>query len=146
MPNNTRTWVVVADSCQAKIFRVVKFPKIEEIAIIEHPEGRLNNQELSSSKPGRSHTRGGGIRYSYEPELDPKQIEADKFALHLNNLLTLEESKGEFNRLYVFAGPEFLGRLRHHMNTQVRKTIVGELNKELTNGSLEDIEKHLENL
>lgn len=148
MPNksNSRTWVVVADTCQAKIYRVVKFPEIEEIASIEHPEGRLQAQELSTSKPGRGVQRGGGIRYSYEPEMDPKQIEAEKFAIHLTNLLALEVGKGEFNRLYIFAGPAFLGRLRNHMNPQVRKTIIAELNKELTNGTSEDIESHLKEL
>ncbi len=148
MPNksDSRTWVVVADTCQAKIYSVVKFPKIEEIAILEHPEGRLSNQEISGVKPGSSAQRGGGVRYSYEPELEPKQVEADKFAHYLSNLLTTEVEKGKFNRLYIFAGPTFLGLIRQHLSPQVRKTIIAELNKELTNSDLSAIEKHLEAL
>lgn len=57
MPNST-TWIVVANSSHAKIFRLVKFPKIEEMTSIDHPESRLHNQDLEGRKPGRCFQSG----------------------------------------------------------------------------------------
>lgn len=137
------TWVVVADACQARIYQVTKFPKIQEVACYEHPESRLHNQELAGSKPGRGFQRGGGVRYSYQSELEPKQVEADKFALELAHMLSKCKSERGFDRLYIIAGPTFLGMLRRHLDPQVRKSIVAELSKELCYNNITDIEQHL---
>lgn len=141
--NHNTTWVVVADNGQAKIYRMVKFPKIEEISHIEHPESRLHNRELVEARAGRGVQRGGGVRYSYQSEVEPKQLEADKFAASLSQHLAKSHANGEFHRLYVIAGPSFIGMLRRHMNPQVRKTIVAELDKELTHEDKASTERHL---
>lgn len=137
------TLVVVADSCHARIYRLVKFPKIEEIFHFEHPESRLRNQDLVSAKPGRSFQRSGSVQYSYQPETEPKQLEALKFARQLADFLSSAEKKGEFNRLYVIAEPSFLGLLRQHISHEVQKTIVAEVAKELTSCDVAAIESHL---
>lgn len=137
------TWVVVADNCQAKVYRLVKFPKIEEISHHEHPDSRLHNQDLVSSRPGRGLQSGMGTRYSYAPETEPKQLEAAKFAKQMGDFLSTAEQKGEFKRLYIIAEPSFLGLLRQHISHETQKTIVGELARELTSHPISDIETHL---
>ena len=137
------TWVVVADNCQARIYHVVKFPKIEEIFFLEHPESGLHNRDLTSSKPGHSVLRGGGISYSYQSENKPKHLEAVKFAVHLADFLSSAEQKKEFNRLYVIAEPSFLGLLRQHITPGTKKTIIAEVAKELTSRDVATIEHHL---
>lgn len=140
------TWVVVADKCKAKIYQSLKFPKIEEIANLVHPESGILNQDLVSSKPGHSSNRGGCTGVSYQPEHEPKQNEAAKFARHLGNYLSSANQKGDFNRLYIFAAPTFLGLLRDHITPETHKSVVAEVSKELTAFSIADIEKHLSNL
>lgn len=137
------TWVVVADTCQAKIYRLVKFPKIEKVFYLEHPESRLHNQDLISSKPGHSSQRGSYTGRSYESEKEPKQLEAAKFAVHLAHFLADAEKKGEFNRLYIIAGPTFLGLLRQHISPALQKMIVAEIGKDLTSSDIANIEHHL---
>ncbi len=140
------TWVVVADNCQAKIYRLVKFPKIEEISHLEHPESRLHNQDLVSSKPGRGFQSRGSGRYSYQSEVEPKELEAIKFATDVAHFLEQAEKKGDFHRLYILAEPSFLGVLRQHLSQQIKKTIVGELAIELVTCDVAAIEKHLAQL
>ncbi len=98
MPNKNHplTWIVVADNCQAKVYRLLKFPKIEEISFLEHPESRLHNQDLISTKPGRGFQSGGSTRHAYQQETDPKHMEAVRFAVHLANFLSTAKQKGEF--------------------------------------------------
>lgn len=145
MQNKTHspTWVLVADSSQAKIYRLVAFPKIEELFSFKHPESHLRNQDLISSAPGRSSQRSSGIQYSYEPELEPKDIEAAAFAVELDHFLTSAHTKKDFNHLYILADPSFLGLLRRHLNPEVRKTVVAEVAKELIHCKIEEIQDHL---
>ncbi|CCB87067.1 MULTISPECIES: host attachment protein [Parachlamydia] len=141
--NHSTTWVVVADKCQAKIFRLVKFPKIKEIDYLEHPESGARNQDLISTKPGRNFQSGGVTRHAYQQETDPKQLEAMKFATEVAKYLSLAKQKEEFSRLYIFAEPSFLGLLRQHLTPEIQKTIVSESTKCLTSCDTESIEKHL---
>lgn len=145
MPNKNHplAWVVVADRSKAKIYRVVKFPKLEEIAYLDHPESRLHNQDLTSDKPGRGFQSVGIGRYSYEPDMEPKQQEAEKFAAYLGHHLSSAEKKGEFNRLYLFAGPSFLGMLRPHLSPETKKTVIAEVAKEFTSDDIASIERHI---
>lgn len=143
MQKNHHTWVVVADSTQAKIFRLAKFPKLEEIAYLEHPESRLHNQDLVSSKPGRGFQSFGNSRSSYQQETEPRQVEAIKFASEVANYLYTASNKGDFNKLYLFSEPSFLGLLRQHLHQQVNKCIAAEVAKELTSSSIEEIQHHL---
>lgn len=143
MEKNHQTWVLVADSCQAKIFRQLKFPKLEEVAYLEHPESRLHNQDLVSSKPGRGFQSVGNRRSAYQQETEPKQVEMMKFAAQVAQFLYTASNNGEFNKLYIFAEPSFLGLLRQYINPQVQKHITAEVAKELTASSVETIEHHL---
>lgn len=141
--HKNQIWVVVADRTQAKIYRMTKFPKLEEIAYLEHPESRLHNQDLVSSKPGRGFQSVGNSRSAYQQETEPKQVEAIKFATEVTQYLYTAVNKGEFDKLYLFAEPSFLGLLRQHLHPQVQKHVTAEVPKELTTCNLEAIEHHL---
>lgn len=143
---NNATWVVVANSAQAKIYRVVRFPKVEEIASLDHPESRLLNQELVSSAPGRTFQSGGVTRHSYQSKTSPKQVEIEIFARYLADHLCSTCQKGEFKRLYLFASPEFLGLLRPHFDHRLQQTLIAEVPKDVTEYTKAHIEEYLQEL
>lgn len=142
MPNPT-TWIVVANSSHAKIFRLAKFPKIEELTSFDHPESRLHNQDLEGRKPGRSFQSGGTTRHAYQPETEPKEVEIEKFAKSLSDYLTTSHQKGEFSRLYLMASPSFLGLLRQYLHAVTQKVIIAELAKDMTERTTAEIEQQL---
>ena len=137
------TWVVVTDSSQAKIFRATKFPKIEMVEVLTHPESRFRDQDLVSSKPGRNFQRGGIARHAYQSVSDPKVVEVEKFATYLNEYLIAAHNQGAFNRLYILANPSFLGHLRSHVDPQIQKLVVHESAKDITAFTTDSIEKHI---
>lgn len=141
--SNKTTWIVVANNAQARIFRLVKFPKIEEFAALEHPESRLQNHELVSARPGRTAQKGGTRRHAYEAESDPHQLEMDKFAQQVSHYLKEAHQKKEFSRFYLFASPSFLGLLRQHMDPQMQEAIIAEIPKDMVRQQQSDIEEHL---
>lgn len=141
--NNEHVWVVVADKGQAKIYQVTKFPKLEEVANLAHPECRLHNQDLISSKPGRTFQSFSTSRSAYQPENEPKAVEAMKFAAEVSEFLTNSVRKGKFTRMYLIAEPSFLGLLRKQVSSEVKKTILGEIPKDLTNQGIRVVEQQL---
>lgn len=145
MTNNT-TWVVVANSSHAKIFKVSHFPKIEIVQTLEHSESRLLDTDLVSSKQGRTSDIGGTRRHAYEQKTDPKHVEFEKFAREISSHLSAACNKGEFSRLYILANPSFLALLRQHFDHQTNKTIIAEIAKDLTNHHQSDIEEVLADL
>lgn len=142
MPNNT-TWIIVANSSEGRIFKLVKFPQIEEIAGFIHPESHLHNQDLISSKPGRTFQSTNTNRSAYEPKTSPKELEIEKFAKILSEHLSQSHQKGLFHRLYIFAEASFLGLLRQHLDDKTKHTIIAETPKDLTKHKIGDIEKNL---
>lgn len=144
MPNkiHTTTWVVVADNYQAKIYKSTTFPKLIEVALLGHPEARLQAQDLTSSEPGRTFQRGGVTRHAYQAKTDPKRVEMGKFATDVAEFLNRSLKDEKFDRLFIIAEATFLGALRPHLSAQVRKVIVGEQAKELTSCDLKTIEQH----
>lgn len=139
MSNHT-TWVLVANAAQAKIYRLVRFPKIEEVAYMEHPQSRMAVRDLVSSAPGRGFESMGTTRHAYESKTNPHQVEVDAFAKTLGDFLSESFRQKDFSRLYLFASPAFLGTLRPHLDAKVRDAIISEQPKDLTEHRKEDIE------
>lgn len=142
--SNQETWVVAANGSNAKIFRVGKFPKLEVLEELDHPESRLRNQDLVTAAQGRSFESIGTARSAYQPSIDPHHQELEKFARLIGEYLTKAKRDRSFSRLYIMANPSFLGLLRPHLNG-VQESIVAEIGKDVTSQSINEIEQQLEN-
>ena len=126
-----RTWIVAADTSRARIFVSDKpVSDLQEIQTLSHPEARLHEGDLISDT-----TEG-------EPG-EHKQTDADRFAAQV--CATLEEGRksGEFNKLYLVAAPNFLGKLRKHQTSAIKQLLAGEVNKNLAAHPVEEIRKQL---
>lgn len=142
---NHPTWVVIANGSCAKIFRVVKFPKIEEFEFLDHPESRLRNQDLVSSKAGRNFESTSTARSAYQAPTDPHHLELEKFAKYLADHLSDARRRQAFSRLYLMANPSFLGLLRPHLDHLTQESLVAEIGKDMTEQTIANIESQLEN-
>lgn len=68
------TWILVADESQARIF-TVKTPtsSLLKIVTLDHPEGRMHEQELDSDLPGKNTSKAGGGGHAYQDKIGPKE-------------------------------------------------------------------------
>ena len=127
-----KTWVVVADSSGARILMAEKpAAGLSEVDSLEHPEGRLHEQELTSDLPGRAFDSGGEGRHAMGSPVEPKKQEVIKFAKRVAEHLESGRAAGRFSRLYVNAPPAFLGQLRNHFSSSLERTIQGTIDKNL---------------
>ena len=139
------TWVVVADSSRARIFKAeTALGPLQELATLAHPEGRLHAHELTSDLPGRAFDSSGqGGRHAMEQNLDPKENEALKFARQIAGYLENGQNENQFARLVLVAAPKFLGHLRQSLSDRVVALVSQEIDKNLVQQSAEDIRRHL---
>src|SRR5690349_2734094 len=99
------SWLVIANSSLARIFKIEKKNQLKEIKVLEHPESRLNNSELVSDKPGRDFESIGTRRHALELKTSPKRHEFAIFAKSLADYLEKAAMQGEYIKLYIAANP-----------------------------------------
>ncbi len=96
---------------------------------------------------GSMHARGGGAQFAPARgtmgETDFHQLEEDRFAAEIAEMLRKRALKNDYDALIVAAPPRTLGELRKHYHKEVQDRVTGELDKDLTGHSVDQIEKLL---
>lgn len=133
MVKKNSTWVVVANSSRAKIYKLEKIKELKELQRLEHPESRLHARDLVTSPQGRAFESMGMHRHAMEPTTSPQKLEFMTFARSLCEHLEAARLHGDFDSLYLAASPSFLGLLRQYMSTQVAESVKKEIDKDMTN-------------
>lgn len=140
--NGDRSWVVVADASRARILGNTEDRyQLSELEDFLNPDGRLHERELTSDLPGRR--RGASGTHAVEEGSTKKVASANGLADQIADYLDKGRTDGAFQRLYLIAAPQFLGRLRDKLNEPTRRMIVDTVDKEFTRSSVADIRKLL---
>lgn len=142
MGKGKETWVVVANSSEARIFSIDANYSLQETDILEHNESRLHVRDLSADRPGKAHDITGVSRFSMGQQTPIKDTEANIFADELSKHLNAAFHSGSLERIYLAATPSFLGVLRPLLSQPVSGIIVSEVAKDLTKLRPEEIKKH----
>ena|SRR5690554_4497183 len=123
------TLVVVADGGGARVLRNVGAAFSPEL-VAEHvltPQN-LNDDGPSGSVP--TETRG-------------EELDEATFAKQLAQWLNARALKQEFANLVLMADPQTLGQVRRSLHKEVNDRLVAEIDKNLSNATIEDIVKAL---
>lgn len=138
------TWILVADESRARLFRAgVSDGELEEIAAMEHPEGRMHGRELTEDEPGSSHTSVGGVHHGFQPHTPVHEKISREFARELADLLEAGRVSHAFDQLTLVAEPKFLGMLRSTLSHEVSKMVARSLSRNYTQSTPEQIRKVL---
>lgn len=139
------TWILVADESRARLFRAgASDGELEEIAAMEHPEGRMHGRDLTRDEPDGSHTAVGGIHHGFEPHTPVHEKISREFARELADLLEEGRVNHAFDQLALVAEPKFLGMLRSTLGGELSKMVVRSLPKNHTHSTPEQIRKMLD--
>ena len=133
----------------------MQLPKGATVAVADGEKLRLfrNTGDETNPKltllPGSdvsSDNKGSGSRHqSSSANPDNSQVEEDSFAAGIADLLNRQVLDGKVTDLIVIAAPRTLGELRKHYHKKLSATLVGEVAKDLTGHSLQDVEKAIAN-
>ena len=137
-------YVIVADSATARVMHTTsKNSPLNEIHILDHPEGRMHTRDLTSDLPGRDSDRSGLGRHRMDSATDPKHFELVTFskavAAYLDNLV----NHHTVDQLMIVAPPAMLGILREQLSAAVAHEVSFELDKNLTQFKPDEIRSYL---
>lgn len=139
------TWVAVADGEKAVILRnddTDESPELNVVSVreIDNPPAR----DQATSPPGRMNDgRAGGARKSAVADTDFHVLEKERFAKDFAARLNKAALSNAFDRLLIFAPPATLGELRSQYHGELKKRIIGEFDRDLTNHPVPEIEKQV---
>lgn len=128
----SKTWILVANSSFAEIYEVELGKEMHRIRLIDFPDGRKRSGEMDNDRRGRCHESVGNVRHSYEPKTDTHTHEIQLFAQNLSQILHKAFTDHLFEKLCVVCPPHFLGAIRPLFSEQLRKSILKEVNKDLS--------------
>jgi len=139
------TWILVANASQATLYRNDGPGKgLQKVRDLAHEASRMKGADLVSDRPG--HSPGQGTRRTaYEPAMTPKAIEADRFALALARELDLARTQNAYERLVLVASPQFMGRIKQHLDGHVQQMVTASIEKDYTRATPAEIADRLGN-
>lgn len=142
----TVTWVLIADGAQARVLENTGPGKgLKQVEGLDWAIEPLQAQEIVTDRPG-SKSGGGAFGGGMEPRTNPVEHRETEFVKSVAATLDRHQQKGAFDRLVIAAAPIALGDLRKAISPAVKKTVVAELNKDLTNLPTAQLDQHLDGI
>lgn len=138
-----KVWIVVANSCVAKIYRAENVETLVEHKSFEHQESHMPSRDLVSDHLGRATQKGFAGSDTMQERTPLKLKEANAFAHQIAAFLQESYNKGEFERLYLIAKAPFLGSLRESLPANLTKIIESEIHKDLSQQTAREIRDYL---
>lgn len=143
----TVTWVLIADGAQARVLENTGPGKgLKQVDGLDWAIEPLQAQEIVTDRPGRGHSSAGSGRSAMEPRTDPVEHRESEFVKSVAATLDRRQQSGAFDRLVIAAAPIALGNIRKALTPAVKKAIVAELNKDLTNTPTAQLDQHLDGI
>ena len=141
----TTTWILSANRSSASLFES-DWPgkSMRRLQDIPHPQGRMQNQDIDTDKPGRVFDSFGEGRHSTSPKQEPTEHIAQQFALELAEMLNKGRLTNAYDKLVLIAEPKFLGVLRAALDKNTELLITQTVNKNLVDIKEEGLAVYLE--
>lgn len=138
------TWILVANASVARLF-ANHGPKkgLQLVKEFKHPESREKGLGLASDRAGHMQNVGNG-HGSRQPTTDPKEYEAERFALELAKELEHGRTTNSFKRLILVVSAPFLGMLNSNLSSHLDNLISDRVEKDYTSATEKDLAGYLE--
>ncbi len=113
------TWILIANAAKAKIFSASNLRRgdLKLLCELNHPDSRKKTGDLMSDKPG--HYKAGGASRGVFIKNDPKEVEAEHFAIQLAHKLKADWNKNEYNQLVIVSPAHFYGLMKKHLDDNI---------------------------
>jgi protein required for attachment to host cells len=113
------TWILVTNAAESKLFTSENL-RIGELKLLReftHPNSRKKIAELMSDKPGHYKT-DTGVHGAYSKN-DPKEVEAEHFAIQLVHELKAGWDKNQYKHLVIVTPAHFYGLMKKHLDNHL---------------------------
>ena len=138
-----KTWILIANGTAAHILENVG--PGTGLKMLPNKVWHAPEKEAFESEQGMTNSSVGRSMHRMAPHNAPDKEEAafaEEIAGHLSNAL----ARGEFDNLVLTAAPKILGLLRPALDTQVKASVIAELDKDLVKTPNVDLKSHFEDM
>ncbi|RUT35103.1 host attachment protein [Arsenicitalea aurantiaca] len=143
----TVTWFLIADGAQARVLENTGPGKgLRQVGGLDFGIEPLQGRDIVTDRPGRRADTGPGQRSAMEPRTDPVEQRETAFVKSMADMIEQKRAEGAFDRLVIAAAPTALGVIRPHLSDGVRKTLLAEVPKDLTNIPTDKLGTHFEDV
>lgn len=141
LPHNTL--IAIADGAKLLLLRNGGDTAHPALEVVSHEtQAHPATHDQGTDRPGKGHSSAGPGRSAIEGT-DWHQMDEDRFAAHAADLLNRLATDGWAEHIVVAAPPKTLGEMRKHYGKAIETRLLGEVNKDLTGFSVDQIAKHL---
>lgn len=140
------TWILVADASRARLFEHRRRPAPPLTLVFEDDRPELRDREQrrdASDRPGRIHESHEAVRHAMEPHTSLDERLREDYARDLLDRVHAESQHRPFHNLVLVAPPAMLGVLRKLADAEFSGRVIGDLDKDLTRLSEQDLREHL---
>jgi protein required for attachment to host cells len=139
------TWVLIANSSNAKLYKSEKpYHQLELIKKFEHPQSREKARDLITDGYGRYKFTTNSPPSAYSDPMNPKEVEAERFAHELALELNQGRTKNHYHHLVLVAPSHFRGLLNKYCDNHVLNLVVHSINKDYTKIKQHDLSKYID--
>lgn len=139
-----RTWILVANGTRARIVsNDGPGHGIKPLNELTFGIDAASVTELTSDRQGRVSDSAGSGRHALEAKQNPEDIHRMQFLNEVKDEISRRHGLGDFDRLIVVASPKVMGELRVILPNEVSGVVTGEIAKDLTHLTNDDLIKHL---
>ncbi|MCX8226771.1 MAG: host attachment protein [Sulfitobacter sp.] len=136
----TITWVVLANTRATKVLSHQGPGK--GLMVVAGKKWQADTQSLPRDKAGVGHSIAGPAVSAVE-QSDAKKLSDMRLAKEIVADLSKDYQAKKYQRLILVSGPHMLGLLRAEIEAPLRKALIGEIPKDLSAMSVDQVEKHL---
>lgn len=117
----------------------------EKLSLFQNEGNALNVKlrSIPSDAIDTSKMASGARHVSSSANPDDSQQDEDSFSAGIAGMLNKQVLEGKIKNLVIIAAPRTLGELRKGYHKSLSEVLLGELDKDLTGHSVQDIEKAL---
>lgn len=125
-------WILLANSTRARLLQQERGTRVTVLESFDHPQSRSKISELVDDRAGHDSTDRSYGGTAYQPRLDAKQKEHQRFAREIAQFLERQAQSGSFQSLHVFASSPFLGELKAELGSATGRLLSGTHDLDLT--------------
>ena len=140
-----RTWILITDGARARaVLNTGPGHGIVAVDSVDFRSPNLASRDIETDRPGRSFDSQGPGRHHKEPARSAHEQQEHDFVTTMAVYLDEQLENDQFDRLILVAAPRALGDLRAAISDRVRKTVMAEIDKDLTQTPNDQLSKFLE--
>lgn len=136
-------WILIANATYARLLQQERGAPMVILKSFTHSQGRSKISELAHDRAGHENTDRSFGGTTYQPRIDAKRKEHQRFAHELADHLERQAQLGSFESLAVFASSPFLGELKAELGPASTRLLSGTHDVDLTSVGPAELERRI---